>query len=340
MPAERPVVAGATWDGLEIAADHPHGSTVVVRRPGVDTGAGAAGHEYLVLHRAGEGAGYEGDWAWTAPAGARQPGEAVYPAALRELREEAGLVEADVWAVDLSGRWAVFGCDVPAGVEVTLHDAEHDRFEWLDAAAAAARILPVEVSRTQVGLLDTIPRAAIRFRPMTRADFPDVVRWQAEPHVRRWWSDEAPDVAGAERHYGPALDGDDPTRMWVLEVDGRPVGFVQDYLIGDHPEYAALMGRPDAVGFDYAIGDPALVGRRLGTRMLWAFLRDVVRPHYPDAPSYYAAPDHRNAGSLRVLDKLGFRRGLWFDEPQPDGRVTTVVGCTLDAARMFGPPPR
>jgi hypothetical protein len=41
-----------------------------------------------------------------------------------------------------------------------------------------------------------------------------------------------------------------------------------------------------------------------------------------------------------VLDKLGFRQGLWFDEPQPDGRVDTVVGCTLDVCHVLGRPAR
>ena len=138
------------------------------------------------------------------------------------------------------------------------------------------------------------------------------------------------DLAAAERHYGPALDGEDPTRLWVLELNGRSVGMLQDYRVGDHPEYALLTAKPDAVGFDYLIGDPSWVGRGIGTRMLWGYLRDVVRPHYPAVTELFAAPDHRNAASLRVLDKLGFTRGLWFDEPQPDGRVDTVVGCTLD----------
>jgi aminoglycoside 6'-N-acetyltransferase len=78
------------------------------------------------------------------------------------------------------------------------------------------------------------------------------------------------------------------------------------------------------------------VGRGVGTRVLWQYLRDVVRPHYPHAVEYFAAPDHRNVASLRVLDKLGFTRGLWFDEPQPGGRVDTVIGCTLDVPRVLG----
>jgi len=177
---------------------------------------------------------------------------------------------------------------------------------------------------------------AITIRPMTRADFPDVVRWQAQPHVARWWSHDAPDLAGAEAHYGPALDGDDPTRMWVVEADGRPVGMLQDYRIGDHPEYALLTARPDAVGIDYLVGDVDLVGTGFGTAMLHVFLRDVVRPGYPDATEAFAAPDHRNAASLRVLEKLGFVQGLWFDEPREDGGVDTVVGCTLVLTRLDG----
>src|SRR4051794_22883875 len=97
-----------TWDGLEIAPDEPRGASVVVRRPAV----GDAGMELLMLHRNANGPDFEGDWAWTSPAGARQPGEAVFPAALRELAEEAGLGGADVadvFALDLSGGWAVFG---------------------------------------------------------------------------------------------------------------------------------------------------------------------------------------------------------------------------------------
>jgi aminoglycoside 6'-N-acetyltransferase len=176
----------------------------------------------------------------------------------------------------------------------------------------------------------------IGFRPLTRADFSDVVAWQVEPHVARWWQDEATDVPAAEEHYGPALDGEDPTRMWVLELNGRSVGMLQDYRVGDHPEYALLTAKPDAIAFDYLVGDPGWVGRGIGTRMLWAFMRDVVRPGYPGAAEFFAAPDHRNTASLRVLDKLGFVRGLWFDEPQPGGRVDTVVGCTLDVAAVLG----
>jgi aminoglycoside 6'-N-acetyltransferase len=92
---------------------------------------------------------------------------------------------------------------------------------------------------------------------------------------------------------------------------------------------------PDAIGVDYLIGDPAWVGRGLGVRMLWAWMLRARR-RFPGAASYFAAPDHRNAASLRILAKAGFSEGLWFDEPQDDGTVDTVVGCTLDVPRVLG----
>ncbi len=306
----------------------PIGSLVVVRRQRADS-------ELLVLRRHPNGPDDTGDSAWTPPAGCRQPGEPVHLAALRALRD-AGVAATEVWAVDLSGRWAVFAADVPDDVGVDLSGTGYDRHEWLTAAEATARIQPSEVGETHVARAAAVPPVRLGFRPLTRADLADVVTWQSQPHVARWWQDEARDVVAAEKHYGPALDGQDPTRMWVPEVNGRSVGLLQDYLVGDHPEYALLTARPEAVGFDYLIGDPTWVGAGVGTRMLWTYLRDVVRPHYPQAREYFAAPDHRNAGSLRVLDKLGFTRGLWFDEPQVDGRVDTVIGCTLDVPGMFG----
>ncbi|MEO5710122.1 MAG: GNAT family N-acetyltransferase [Nocardioidaceae bacterium] len=240
-------------------------------------------------------------------------GESLAAAAARAV-DAGGAGVPDVWAVDLSAPEACFAVDL-------LGDAAGR--QGGPAAAWEAAVV-------------RIPFVTIGFRAMTRADFPDVVTWQRRPHVARWWSDEATDVAGAEAHYGPALDGEDPTRLWVLEVNGRSVGMLQDYLVGDHPDYVLLTAKPDAVGFDYLVGDPTWVGSGVGTRMLWTYLRDVVRPHYPAAAELFAAPDHRNAASLRVLDKLGFVRGLWFDEPQADGRVDTVVGCTLDVARVLG----
>lgn len=178
--------------------------------------------------------------------------------------------------------------------------------------------------------------SVVTVRAMSRGDLPIVARWRAEPHVAKWWSTDGPaTLDGVTDRYGRDIDGQTPTRIWVIEVGGRSIGMIQDYVIGDYPEYSVLGPPPEAVGVDYLIGEPAWLGRGFGTRGLWAWMRRT-RKRFPDAPTIFAAPDHRNQPSLRMLAKLGFTEGLWFDEPETDGTVSTVVGCSLDVRRVLG----
>ena len=136
-----PRMAGTdrTWDGLPVARERPYASCVVVWRNG------SAGRELLVLHRlAPGGPGFEGDWAWTPPSGARQPGETPEAAAARELREETGLALAPERVASPSADVALFVAEAPADAEVVL-DAEHDRCRWVDEAEALRLCLPAAV---------------------------------------------------------------------------------------------------------------------------------------------------------------------------------------------------
>ncbi len=211
---------------------------------------------------------------------------------------------------------------------------------WVAAARRIASSIHAEP--TPLDLSGTTKRFAVdhdtvvAVRAMTHGDLPDMTRWRQCDHVHRWWAgDGEPTRELVEASYAPRIDGLRPTRMWVVEVNGRSVGFVQDYRVGDYPDYALLGPDPEAIGVDYAIGEPAWLGRGLGVRMLWAWMLRA-RHRFPTATSFFAAPDHRNAASLRVLEKVGFEPGLWFDEPQDDGSVDTVVGCTLDVPRVLG----
>lgn len=203
------------------------------------------------------------------------------------------------------------------------------------AAADGATVAAEDLSgTTKRFVVETDLR--IDLRQMTPGDLPSLARWLQAPHVRRWWHhDGEPTLERVTASYAPRIAGTTPTRMWVVEVNGRSIGFVQDYRIRDHPGFALLTPDPDAVGLDYAIGEPGWVGRGLGPRVLWSWMV-VARRRFPDATAYFAAPDHANAASLRILDKAGFERGTWFDEPQRDGSTSTVVGCTLDVRRVLG----
>ena len=234
-------------------------------------------------------------------------------------------------------------------VHLTVSDRGHefsgvvrDGESWAAAARRTcaslhADAVPLDLSgEVKQFQIDHDRRVALR--AMTRGDLPDVARWLAAPHVRRWFGSQGePTMERVTEHYGPRIDGMAPTRMWVVEVNGRSVGFCQDYRLRDHPEFAALTPDPEAVGVDYAIGEPHLVGEGVGAAMLWAWLGSALR-RYRGVTTYFAAPDHRNHASLRVLEKVGFERGTWFDQPQPDGSSATLVGCSLDVPRVVGQP--
>lgn len=311
------VIARFTWDGLPIAPDQPHGAAIVVRQASVVDGQ----PDYLVLHRAHHGPGYEGDWAWTPPSGSRQPGEPVLAAALRELEEETGLQAAasDLRVLDLGGRWAVFGLDVPAGTGVRI-DAEHDKFEWLPANAAIARCRPPAVA-DGVRLAEKAVAAHLSFRPLGSADLPALISWQHAPHAVRWFPERL-DLAAAERKYAPRIAGQSPVRVHVVSVDGRDCGFIQHY----RAESAADSYR---VGVDFAIGAADLVGRGLGPQLIWSYLRDVALPAHPEARLAVADPDPDNHRSIRALQKAGFVEA----RTRGDG-----ARCVLDVSTYLGRP--
>jgi 8-oxo-dGTP pyrophosphatase MutT (NUDIX family) len=124
-----------TWDGKPISPEPPFGCTVIVYRWQGTT------LEVLMLHRASLGPAYEGEWAWTPPAGARLPGESVEACARRELAEEAGLVLPIIATDHGTTDWVVFVAEA-FDQQVVLHDREHDRFVWLRPEDALARCLP------------------------------------------------------------------------------------------------------------------------------------------------------------------------------------------------------
>jgi 8-oxo-dGTP pyrophosphatase MutT (NUDIX family) len=314
-----------TWDGLPITDEAPHGASVVVRRPD-----GAV----LLLHRAHHGPDFAGDWAWTPPAGSRQPGEPILPSTLRELAEEAGITSVTLRPVDLSGSWAHFATEVDQDTRVTLVDPEHDGFAWVPPEEAYRRCRPAVVADGVRRAVHT-PSHDVEFAPMTRAILPAMHGWLQTPHVARWWHEDDVSPAAIEAKYLPRIDGDATVRVDVVTVGGRPVGFIQSYPVAGDSEYnaaaAAATGGGQTVGIDYAIGDAGLIGAGLGTQMIWAYARDVVIARWPASRFVVADPDPANVASVRALEKVGFRpAGRFADE---DGDHVMSV---LDRRRVFG----
>lgn len=155
---------------------------------------------------------------------------------------------------------------------------------------------------------------AIAFRLVTRDDYPLLLEWHRRPHVEQWWTKRTT-IEEIEEHYGPTIDGTEPTDHYMALVDGEPLGMIQTYLVADYPDYAELIGEPEGVaGVDLFIGEEAMTRRGLGTEMIRRFTEDIVFAR-PGTTVATADPDVRNIASMRAFEKAGFRSVTEFVDP-------------------------
>ena len=124
-----------TWDGEPVSREAPFGVTTVVFRRSTD------GSEFLLMHRGQEGPGYEGDWAWGPPSGARFPGEDIDVCATRELLEETGL-SVPLLRVEMdSPEWITYLTEIDVSTEIKL-SPEHDRYVWVSTSELCKNVAP------------------------------------------------------------------------------------------------------------------------------------------------------------------------------------------------------
>lgn len=177
----------------------------------------------------------------------------------------------------------------------------------------------------------------ISFRRLARGDFPLLSQWLAADHVNPWWR-EPHDLKSIEERYGPSLDGEDPTEVFVVENDGEAIGMIQRYLHRDDPEWRRVVagtGVPsDAAGIDYLIGEKSAIGEGLGTEMIERFVGETF-DRYRDTSAIAVDVLQANRRSWRALEKAGFER-IWSgrldsDDPSDDGPAYVYVRARPEA---------
>jgi len=162
---------------------------------------------------------------------------------------------------------------------------------------------------------------AVGFRRFGHSDLPLLFEWLCRPHVAEWWRDVPADLAAVEVEYGPCIDGDDPTELFIVATDRRAVGMIQRYLIADEPAwwpaFDGIVDVSNAAGIDYLIGEPDVVGVGIGSAMIAEFVPMVFK--WRPVGAIVVTVQQANIASWRILEKAGFER-IWsgeLDSPDP-----------------------
>ncbi|WP_138472977.1 GNAT family N-acetyltransferase [Poseidonocella sp. HB161398] len=133
------------------------------------------------------------------------------------------------------------------------------------------------------------------FRRAAPDDLALLAEWQARPHVRAWWSREAP--------FTVADLADPLVSRWIVSVDGRPFAFLQDYTVHGWPEHHFRHLPRGSRGIDQFIGEPAMLGLGHGTAFIGARLQALFDA---GAPVIATDPHPANDRAIAVYRKLGF----------------------------------
>jgi aminoglycoside 6'-N-acetyltransferase len=149
-----------------------------------------------------------------------------------------------------------------------------------------------------------------RMRDETK-DYRRMAEWQNRSHVREWWDPDEPDLTeeGAAAVYGPMTRDDSQTTPCIIELEGRPIGYVQFYPWDDDEEGSDAMGLPPsegAWGLDVFIGEPDLVNRGIGTAAVSLLCDHLFDERDASSVRLVSAIDNERA--LRSYEKAGFRK--------------------------------
>jgi aminoglycoside 6'-N-acetyltransferase len=132
---------------------------------------------------------------------------------------------------------------------------------------------------------------SVRLRPATLDDVPDLARIRAIPEVHRHWRGGDDMVAAVLEDFREQY-----TTAYVIEVDGRVVGWIQ-WQAEEEPEYRHA-------SMDIYV-DPVVHGQGVGTDAVRTLARHLIDDHGRHRLTIDPAAD--NPAAIRAYSKVGFR---------------------------------
>ena len=138
-----------------------------------------------------------------------------------------------------------------------------------------------------------------------------------------FWRDRDVSLQHLEAKYGPGIDEVSPTRVFVVDVDGRGAGIVQTCPASDYAWWPTELGLQDLVVLDGLIGEKSLIGHGHASEALRLLVTTLLPPTGPSA-GICACTRADNFRTQRLLERAGFSK-IFEGDLERDGLRDHVV---------------
>lgn len=160
----------------------------------------------------------------------------------------------------------------------------------------------------------------ITFKTLDKSDFPLLLKWLNSPHIKNWWD---PDVKWTaqlvEEKYSSYVVGykhtaagdPKPIKACIIQVDGKPVGYIQGYNAYDFEREIPLQHLPSSmIAFDIYIGEPDYLGQGIASKAIALFFDEFYAMYFDYA---FADPETDNYPAIHAYENAGFKKFKQFD---------------------------
>lgn len=159
----------------------------------------------------------------------------------------------------------------------------------------------------------------VTLRPIQRKDFPFFHKWFNDPEVLAFWygQDKPRSTDWIKKHFEPIINGKRASKGWIIEVRGKPIGYMYNTL--EKNDEGEFTGR---VEVDILIGEKNEWGKGYGTDALRAMIGYAFEKQ--KAERVFLMPRVDNKRAIHVYEKVGFKKegimrhfekfeGRWID---------------------------
>ena len=134
----------------------------------------------------------------------------------------------------------------------------------------------------------------LSFRPLKVTDFPLLLSWLSNDHVKQWWNDGDNTLEKVVLHYG----AEEPNLAKFILIESteageNPLGYFQYYIESK-----------EIIGIDQFIGEVDCINKGIGTVAIELFLQMIVTKHKPQQIIIDPHPENKRA--IRCYEKVGF----------------------------------